>query len=352
MIWSPIVNTGLSDVIGSWKIIAICPPRSSVRRFLDIAKRSSPSNVAPPLAIRPGGMRDEAEKRHRRDALAGSRLADDPEHLARIELPADLGDGVNDSVLGLELDGEVVDGEDRLRHGLVAGGSSASRRPSPTKLTASAMTTITRPGNVTSHQAEKPETWPSAMSFPSAGVGGWTPKPRNESAASMRIAAAISSVIVTTIGPMLLGSMCRNMIRQIPRPGCLRRLDELLLAQREERAADDACEVRPEEERKDEPDRGTACPGRDTPRGRAGRRGTEHEKEVDEPHEQVVDLPAVVAGDCSHDGAQNSRHAGDEERHPERRAEPEDDAAQVVAPELVGPEQVPAAQRRLCRMTL
>ena len=71
------------------------------------------------------------------------------------------------------------------------------------------------------------------------------------------------------------------------------------------------------------------------------------EKEIDEPHEQVVDLPAVVAGDCSHDRAQNGGHAGDEERHPERRAEPEDDAAQVVAPELVGPEQVPAAQRRL-----
>src|SRR4026208_1709218 len=99
MIWSPIVNTGLSDVIGSWKIIAICPPRSSVRRFLDIAKRSSPSTVAPPPAARapPAAPRGKAEKVHRRDGLAGSRLAHYPEHLARIELPADLTDGVNDS---------------------------------------------------------------------------------------------------------------------------------------------------------------------------------------------------------------------------------------------------------------
>ena len=56
MIWSPIVNTGFSDVIGSWKIIAISPPRSSLRRFFGIARRSSPLYGAPPLAIRPGGI--------------------------------------------------------------------------------------------------------------------------------------------------------------------------------------------------------------------------------------------------------------------------------------------------------
>ena len=41
-IWSPIVNTGFSDVIGSWKIIAISPPRISRSSFFGILSRSLP----------------------------------------------------------------------------------------------------------------------------------------------------------------------------------------------------------------------------------------------------------------------------------------------------------------------
>ena len=52
-IWRPIVSTGLSEVIGSWKIIAISRPRterscSSVR-----ASRSRPPNIAVPCVTRP-----------------------------------------------------------------------------------------------------------------------------------------------------------------------------------------------------------------------------------------------------------------------------------------------------------
>ena len=67
--------------------------------------------------------------------------------------------------------------------------------------------------------AEKPETWPSAMSFPSAGVGGWRAeaeeRERSLDEGSPRRSAASS---LTTIGPMLLGSMCRNMICRSPAP--------------------------------------------------------------------------------------------------------------------------------------
>ena len=66
---------------------------------------------------------------------------------------------------------------------------------------------------MTSHQSVKPSLWPSAISLPSAAFGGWIPKPRNESAASARIAAAMISVMLTTIGPTQFGSMCRKMIR-------------------------------------------------------------------------------------------------------------------------------------------
>ena len=44
------------------------------------------------------------------------------------------------------------------------------------------------------------------------------PKPRNERAASSRIAVPIVSVAATTIGPIVFGSMCRNMIRTSPAP--------------------------------------------------------------------------------------------------------------------------------------
>ncbi len=41
-IWFPTVSTGFSDVIGSWKIIAMSPPRISRSSFGDIFSRSSP----------------------------------------------------------------------------------------------------------------------------------------------------------------------------------------------------------------------------------------------------------------------------------------------------------------------
>jgi len=51
----------------------------------------------------------EAEKRHRRDALARARLAHDPEHLPALQLEVDTVDGLDDPVLGGELDLQAVD---------------------------------------------------------------------------------------------------------------------------------------------------------------------------------------------------------------------------------------------------
>ena len=55
-IWSPTVNTGLSAVMGSWKIIAILLPR--IRRISAslIVNRSRPSSAMTlPGSMRPGG---------------------------------------------------------------------------------------------------------------------------------------------------------------------------------------------------------------------------------------------------------------------------------------------------------
>ena len=41
MIWSPIVNTGFSEVIGSWKIIAMSLPRIARICSSDAAVRST-----------------------------------------------------------------------------------------------------------------------------------------------------------------------------------------------------------------------------------------------------------------------------------------------------------------------
>ena len=177
------------------------------------------------------------------------------------------------------------------------------------------------------------------------------PKPRNDSAASVRIASATNSVIVTTIGPTQFGRMWRKMIRRSLAPAALRRLDELLLAQRQEDAPHDPRKARPEEEREDEPDFvgceigiGPRWSRPDRGRRAAARRTAspgKRQDEVGEAHEQVVRLAAVVAGDRSDRVPIAVDERGDEERHPERRPEAVDDPAEVVTTEQVGPEDVP-----------
>ena len=53
-IWSPTRYTGLSEVMGSWKIMAIFWPRTCCISFSGRAKRSVPSKVMLPLATWPG----------------------------------------------------------------------------------------------------------------------------------------------------------------------------------------------------------------------------------------------------------------------------------------------------------
>src|SRR5207248_11382961 len=52
-IWRPTVSTGFSDVIGSWKIIAISRPRIRRSSLSESCSRSRPSKCAVPLATRP-----------------------------------------------------------------------------------------------------------------------------------------------------------------------------------------------------------------------------------------------------------------------------------------------------------
>ena len=69
---------------------------------------------------------------------------------------------------------------------------------------------------------------------PQVGMSGGKPRPRNDSVDSAMIAAATSIVPATITGPSELGRMWRTTWRGTDGAERARRLDELLLAQREE----------------------------------------------------------------------------------------------------------------------
>ena len=95
-------------------------------------------------------------------------------------------------------------------------GSSTSRSPSPTRLKASTMTKIAAPGNTAIHHASVTNPWESKIIRPSDGCGGWMPSPRNDSAASDRIANASDSDVCTISGPAMFGRMWRRKDIEVP----------------------------------------------------------------------------------------------------------------------------------------
>ena len=80
---------GFSDVIGSWKIIAIRLPR--ICRISSVGKRQQILAVEDDFAgdDASGRRRDQPHDRQVGDRLAGARLADDAERLAAVQLEAD-----------------------------------------------------------------------------------------------------------------------------------------------------------------------------------------------------------------------------------------------------------------------
>src|SRR6185503_908121 len=73
---------------------------------------------------------------------------------------------------------------------LASRGSSRARRPSPNKFTASTTSASAMPGQKMVHGARDRNRRLCAIMFPQVGISGGVPAPRNDSAASIRIAEA------------------------------------------------------------------------------------------------------------------------------------------------------------------
>src|SRR6185437_12340384 len=162
-------------------------------------------------ALRP--LRQEVHDGERGQRLAAAGFADDAEGLAARHREADLADGVEDAVGERDFDVERLDLEDGAQ--LRFSGAVRSRTPSPSRLMARTRVKRATPGMVITHGLKNMYSLPSATISPQEGSGGCTPRPRKESAASSRIACAISRVTTTISAFMMLARISARTMRRV-----------------------------------------------------------------------------------------------------------------------------------------
>ena len=194
------------------------------------------------------------------------------------------------------------------------------------------------------------------------------PKPRNDSVLSTRIASATTSVAFTMIGPKQFGSTCRTMMRVFDAPIVRAASTNSRSRSDKRRAAHDARDRSPEQERQQQRDAERAAQverseraeidGADRHRHREDRQRGKRDPEVGEAHEQVVEPAAVEAGERADHHADDRRQDRDPERDPQRDLPTVEHARERVAAQLVGAEPVRATtgpaggSRRCCSVGL
>src|SRR6185437_1513754 len=171
-----------------------------------------------PAAAERQGAFQQAHDRERGDALAAARFAHQPERFAAADLERDVLGRIVDGLPTGEGDVQAVDLEKGPGHErrVVDCGSRMSRRPSPSRLRPSTVRKIATPGKIDSHGTVLIWSRASESMLPQLGKGGRMPRPRNDSAASERIAVPMPSVAITISGPRILGSTWVNMMRKSP----------------------------------------------------------------------------------------------------------------------------------------
>src|SRR5205807_9962355 len=104
------------------------------------------------------------------------------------------------------------------RYSVQMRGSSRSRRPSPRRLNPRTVSAIAAPGRTAIHGSSSMYCRAALSINPQEAVGGWVPRPRKLSAASVRMAVERDTVVCTIKGAETFGTTCRSMIFQLGRP--------------------------------------------------------------------------------------------------------------------------------------
>ena len=144
------VNTGLSDVIGSWKTMAMRAPRTRRIASASLSSRSSPSRRMRPATICPGGgtsrmIDSDVTLLPQPDSPTSPSTS--PRSMAKLTpstartVPAP----VANCVRRPSTDSSATQTFSR--------GSRVSRSQSPSRFTANTVSMMARPGNVASHHA-------------------------------------------------------------------------------------------------------------------------------------------------------------------------------------------------------
>src|SRR5690606_36178413 len=153
-----------------------------------------------------------------RDRLAGTGFPDNAEDLAAADVESYPVEHMQHAAARHEVDGEIVDGEQRTVNGRILG-SSMSRSASPSRLKVKTVTIRASPGNVAIHHSpEAMKRAPSATRMPHSGVGGRTPRPRKDSPAALSTAQPRLTEAWMTRGEAILGKRKRVRMRRSPEP--------------------------------------------------------------------------------------------------------------------------------------
>ena len=117
MICSPMVSTGLSEVIGSWKIIEMSRPRMARISSSDRSEEVAAFEQHAPVRDASGGLREQAHDGERGHRFAASRLAHQRHHLARVDAPAHAFHRAHDAARSHEVNVQVLDRKQRRAGG-------------------------------------------------------------------------------------------------------------------------------------------------------------------------------------------------------------------------------------------
>src|SRR6516164_998563 len=169
------------------------------------------------VALNPSVDRQQAHDRQCGDTFARARLADDSHGFAGGNVEGEIADRRLPRSIEPKRYGKIAN---RKHGGCHRGqtsprsfGSTASRKPSPRRLSEKTTTRMANPGARASQALSRMFSNPSRIIPPQVAVGGLTPRPMNAREASVRIALASHSEPMTRISGKMLGRMCLTMMR-------------------------------------------------------------------------------------------------------------------------------------------